>query len=113
MKKTGILIGLIIIVISASAVYLLFNTKNETTLNSSEPVNKISDEGETKKPENDNLDTSVKEHKSSPAPEVNPNIPDLQDKPEPGRTLLDSRKDDTERNEAAKAALKRLEEKSK
>jgi len=101
MKKTGILIGIITIVISASAVYLLFNTKNETEPDISTSLNEISAKGETKKPENDNLATSVKEHKSSPAPEVNPNIPDLQDKPEPVRTLLDPQKDDTKRNEVA------------
>ena len=101
MKKTVILIGIIIIVISTSAAYLLFSTNKKTTLNSPRPINDISDKDEIEKLESNSFTPPVKENEFSSAPEVNPNIPDLQDKPEPVRTLLDPQKDDTKRNEVA------------
>jgi len=99
MKKTGILIGLIMIVISAS--YILFATKNEKESNYFKPVNEISDKREIEKSEYEKPSPSVKNNKPSPVPETKPDIPDLKDKPEPVSTLLDPGKDDTARNEAA------------
>lgn len=70
MKKTGILIGSIIIVISISATYLLFNTKNETALNHSKPVNEITDKRETKDPLEKTISTPAKKEKLSLNPET-------------------------------------------
>jgi len=106
--KKIILAGFLLIGISAIAGYLIFKTKNETTLTSFQPINEISDKDEIDKLESNNLSAPGTNNKTSPAPdtssperEVTPDIHDLQDKPEPVRTLLDPRKDDTKRNEVA------------
>jgi hypothetical protein len=107
MKKITFAVLLILILILATTVSLI-HIKGKKEHSPSKPINGNPDKRKIEKPENKILSQPVKENKSSPAPDksspdlkVNPNIPDLQDKPEPVRTLLDPGKDDTERNEAS------------